>query len=73
VPQEPLLPGFDDMPVIKPKTLLKGRRIVERSGSGRDFNALREQFTLSLMEGFRPGRIDGAFINFIKKKVRERP
>jgi hypothetical protein len=73
VPQEPLLPGFDDMPVIKPKTLLKGRRIVERSGSGWDFNALREQFTLSLMEGFRPGRIDGAFINFIKKKVRERP
>jgi hypothetical protein len=28
--------------------------------------------TLSLMEGFRPDRIDGAFINFIKKKVRER-
>ena len=41
--------------------------------AGWDFNALREQFTLSLMDGFRPDSIDGAFINFIKKKVRERP
>ena len=72
-PHEPLLPGFDDLPVIKPQTLLKGRRIVEGSGSGWDFNALHEQFTLSLMDGFRPNSIDGAFINFIKKKVRERP
>ena len=72
-PEEPLLPGFEDIPHLKRQTIERGRKVVEQSCSGWDFNALREQFTLSLIDGFRPESIDGAFINFIKKKVRERP
>jgi hypothetical protein len=47
--------------------------MVEESGTGWDFYALREQFTQSLLEGFKPESADGAFIAFIKKKVATRP
>jgi plasmid replication initiation protein len=72
-PQEPLLPGLDDLPHIKRQTLERGRKLVEQSGSGWDFYALHEQFTQSLMDGFKPKNADGAFIQFLKKKMQERP
>jgi len=61
--------SFDDMPHISPRTLTKARQLVINAGTGWDFNALHEQFTESVLSGFRPDKADGAFINFVKKKI----
>ena len=65
--------ALDDLPRLSTATLNKGRRIVEDAGTGWDFHALQEEFTLALVQGFRPDKPDGAFINFIKKKVATAP
>jgi plasmid replication initiation protein len=65
--------ALDAMPRIFPTTLEKARRIVTEAGTGWDFYTLQEQFTLSLMEGFQPKNANGAFINFVKKKVQKQP
>lgn len=39
--------GFDDLPELKPETLERGKRIVEQSGSGWNFDVLHDQFTQS--------------------------
>ena len=72
-PKEPLLPGLEDVPRLKRQTIERGRKIVEQSGSAWNYDMLREQFTQSLVEGFKPKNADGAFIQFIKKKLTERP
>lgn len=64
---------LDDMPSLKPETIIKGQRIVEQAGTGWDYSELRSQFTHQLMNGFKPNNANGAFINFIKKKVMARP
>ena len=66
------LPLFD-LPKISPETIRRGALLVENSGTGWDYHVIREQFTAQLMEGFRPANVNGAFIGFVKKKVRERP
>ena len=65
--------ALDDMPRISPTTLEKARRIVSEAGTGWDFYALQEQFTLSLQGGFTPDNANGAFIAFVKKKVATAP
>jgi plasmid replication initiation protein len=72
-PKEPLLPGLENLQHIKGQTIERGRKLVQQSGSGWDFYALREQFTQSLIDGFKPKNVDGAFIAFLKKKIQERP
>jgi plasmid replication initiation protein len=72
-PHEPLLPGLEELPHLKRQTIERGRRLVEQSGSGWDFYALHEQFSQSLIDGFKPKNVDGAFIAFLKKKMQERP
>jgi plasmid replication initiation protein len=69
------MPLFDinDMPNIKRKTIEKGQGIVAGAGTGWDYGAIREQFTQQLITGYRPDKVDGAFINFIKKKVSQKP
>lgn len=70
---QPCLP-FEEMPYIRPDTIEKGRQITAEAGTGWDFDNLREQFTESLLQGgFKPDKVDGAFINFIKMKVVQRP
>lgn len=64
---------LDNLPTIKPETIRKGAKIVENAGTGWDYNAIREQFTLELIKGFNPDKVDGAFINFVKKKVVKSP
>lgn len=59
-----------DIPRISEATLEKGRDITHKAGTGWDFYTLQEQFSLSIHEGFRPDNINGAFLNFIKKKVK---
>lgn len=66
--EQPALP-FDAMPRLHPSTIQKAQRITQEAGTGWDFYALQEQFTQSLMAGFSPEKVDGAFINFIKKKT----
>jgi len=68
----PLL-DLDDLQSLKPETIAKGAHIVQQAGTGWDYQEIRSQFTQQLMGGFRPSKPDGAFIEFVKKKVRERP
>lgn len=68
----PLL-DLDDMPALKPETIAKGERITQEAGTGWDYREIRSQFTQQLMDGFKPSKPDGAFIEFVKKKVTERP
>jgi hypothetical protein len=65
--------ALDTMPRISAATLEKARRIVADAGTGWDFYAIQEQFTLSLVGGFQPKNANGAFINFVKKKVATSP
>jgi len=61
--------GLDDLPRITPETLEKAQRIVEKAGTGWSFHELHQQFSLQLINGFQPKKVNGAFIGFIKKKV----
>lgn len=72
------LPLFDrpqaqNLPTISPDTIRKGAALVEKAGTGWDYQAIRSQFTEQLMNGFAPESVNGAFINFVKKKVATRP
>ncbi len=72
--QEMMLPGFDALPSFKPETLCRGAEIVEKAGTGWDYQELRTQFCDQILSGkFKPKSVDGAFIAFVKKKVKERP
>jgi plasmid replication initiation protein len=74
VPEQPALPGLEEIPRLARETLRRGAKIVEASGSGWDYEELRGQFTEQLVGGkFKPKNVDGAFINFLKKKVQARP
>jgi len=60
---------IEDMPRISQETIEKGRRITDQAGTGWDFSEIHSQFSQSLLKGFKPNNVDGAFINFVKKKV----
>lgn len=62
-----------DMPALKAETIAKGEHITREAGTGWDYQEIRSQFTQQLMDGFRPKKPDGAFIEFVKKKVVGRP
>ena len=61
--------AFDEIPALKPETIAKGARTVENAGAGLDYKVIREHFAQQLTRGFAPDSVDGAFINFVKKKV----
>jgi plasmid replication initiation protein len=69
----PLLDTPKDLPLISQETIKKGAILVEQSGTGWDYQELRIQFNQELSNGFRPKRINGAFLNFIKKKITKYP
>jgi plasmid replication initiation protein len=64
---------LNDMPSINAEAIRRGAKIVEDSATGWDYNAIRSQFTEQIMAGFKPDNVNGAFINFVKKKVAARP
>ena len=59
----------NNMPHFKHETIIKAQRTVEQATTGWDYKELLSQFTQQLMSGFKPDNVDGAFVNFIKKKV----
>ncbi|WP_233752735.1 replication initiator protein A [Flavilitoribacter nigricans] len=64
--------GIDDLPRIKPETIERARKITEEAGTDWDFQELHTQFALSLMsKKFVPDNTDGAFIGFIRYKLRQ--
>jgi hypothetical protein len=65
--------ALDDLPRLSRDTLRRAQKLVEDAGTGWDFGALHEQFTQQLMDGFRPEKVNGAFIGFVKKKIKTRP
>ena len=62
-----------DLPAISRDTLDIGRKIVEDAGTGWDFYEIQRQFTHSLVKGFKPDNVDGAFVNFVRKKASTAP
>ena len=66
--------ALDDVPGIKRETILKGERMVRESGTGWCFQNIREQYTEQIMKGnFAPDSADGAFIEFVRTKLGQRP
>ncbi|MEZ4991936.1 MAG: replication initiator protein A [Saprospiraceae bacterium] len=61
--------SIDDLPRISPKVIEKARKIVEKTDSQMNFSEIHSQFSKSLVSGFKPDNADGAFINFVKKKI----
>jgi plasmid replication initiation protein len=64
--------ALDTMPRLSPAAIEIGREITKKARTGWDFYFLQQEFTVSLLKGFRPEKVDGAFINFIKKKMAKR-
>ena len=64
---------FDELPSINPKTIEKARRLVEEATTGWNFTELYKQFSKELTKGFQPDNVDGAFINFVKRKLMTPP
>ena len=64
---------IEDVPAVSRKTIEQGRRITEEAGTGWSFDELHSQFSMQLLKGFKPDNANGAFINFIKKKVKMPP
>jgi plasmid replication initiation protein len=62
-----------DLPNISAETISKGAALVQEAGTGWDYNEIRSQFTQQLMDGFKPKNANGAFINFVKKKIATQP
>ena len=60
---------FDELPSINPKTIEKARGLVEEATTGWNFTELYKQFSKELTKGFQPDNVDGAFINFVKRKL----
>jgi plasmid replication initiation protein len=63
---------LDDLPRINLEALDKGRKLVLDSNCDLDFSELHSQFSKSLLEGYKPNNANGAFINFIKKKIADK-
>ena len=63
-----------DLPRISHETLEKGKRMVELSSRGWDFGEIHSQFSKALLDGkFKPENANGAFIGFVKKKIKFSP
>jgi hypothetical protein len=67
--RKPPMLGLDDIPSIRQDTLQKARTMVENAHTGWSFDELHRQFSHQLLKDFRPKNVDGAFINFVKKKI----
>jgi plasmid replication initiation protein len=73
-PQAQGLLALQDMPRLSPPTIEKARALTREAGTGWDFYGLQADFLDTVHSGkFNPKNINGAFINFIKKKVEKRP
>lgn len=64
---------IDDLPSINHATIDKARKLVEEAGTNWCFDELHRQFSNQLLRGFQPENVNGAFMNFIKKKVATQP
>jgi plasmid replication initiation protein len=62
---------LEDIPSISHNALETARQLVEQSGTGWSFDELHSQFSHQLIKGFKPEKVDGAFIGFVKKKINE--
>ncbi len=65
--------SLDELPSISQTAIQRGRALVETSNSSWDFTEIHAQFSHQLLKGFRPDYVDGAFVNFVKKKIQKLP
>ncbi|MEL6719619.1 MAG: replication initiator protein A [Bacteroidota bacterium] len=62
--------SLDDLPSINQETLEKGRKMTKNSNW--NFEDIHQQFSLQLLNGFKPENVNGAFIGFVKKKLAQK-
>jgi hypothetical protein len=55
---------------FKGETIERARKIIADAGTGWDFNAIVQQFAEHMEKNGNPKNINGAFIGFVKKKVK---
>jgi plasmid replication initiation protein len=61
---------ISEIPSISQQALAKAREIVDQSSNDLDFDEIHTQFSASLLNGsFSPDNVNGAFVNFVRKKV----
>ncbi len=61
----------EDIPILSPEIIQKGSVLVEQSKTGWDYQEICSQFTQELIKGFRPDKVDGAFLKFVEKKIKQ--
>jgi hypothetical protein len=61
----------ENIPSLSPETIRKGAILVEKAQTGWDYQEICSQFNQELIKGFRPDKIDGAFIRFVEKKIQQ--
>jgi hypothetical protein len=66
-------PALGKMFAVSSATVEKARMMVLEAGTGWDFHALYNEYAQALQVGHEPKNINGAFIGFIKRKVKKRP
>jgi plasmid replication initiation protein len=67
-----VFPGMETLPTLTPATLARGAQLVEKAGTGWDYDAIVTQFHEQLARGFTPLNANAAFIGFVKKKITRR-
>ena len=60
-------------PLVSTTAIEKGKAIVREAGTGWDIYAIVEQFTAYVERKGRPENATGAFLGFVRKKVRNMP
>lgn len=58
---------------LKEDTIARAQNLVLEANTGWDFDYLERTFLEQLEAGFEPEKVDGAFINFVKKKISAPP
>lgn len=62
---------ISQLPVIHPDTIIKAKNIIDEAQTDWSYQSIAEQFTEQLQKGFTPDKVDGAFLNFVKKKIKD--
>ena len=64
---------LEAIPHLSERAKENARKLCIKAGTGWDYYNLETDFIQELKDGFKPDNVNGAFINFVKKRVAHRP
>lgn len=64
---------LEAIPQLSERAKENARKLCIKARTGWDYYSLESDFIQELKDGFKPDNVNGAFINFVKKKVAHRP